>query len=232
MGRRPAPARETFVDTHFTKDDPSPEERQAVDSILGVPDSGWRGGARNSEQDGHAAVRGHGLGAQRHLLLPVLHAIQARMGWITPTALNYACQRLDIPPAEAYGVACFYGLFSVTPRPRRVLHVCDDIACLTQGAEELCQRIEQQLGPTRIAHPRRQSHVVPESVPGIVRARAGRADVNCRGAALRESPCTGKRGFAGYGARDVSAAVRSENRRTNSMPLFPFPRQARRTTRV
>jgi len=36
--------------------------------------------------------------------------------------------RLDVPPSEAYGVACFYGLFSVTPRPARVLHVCDDIA--------------------------------------------------------------------------------------------------------
>jgi NADH-quinone oxidoreductase subunit F len=81
------------------------------------------------------------------MLLPVLHAIQARLGWITPAALNYACQRLDIPPAEAYGVACFYGLFSVTPRPPRVLHVCDDIACLTRGAEELCANLEKQLGP-------------------------------------------------------------------------------------
>ena len=135
------------MDTHFIKDEPSSEERQAVDSILGAPDSGWLGGPRSVDRDGHSAVRGHALGAQRHLLLPVLHAIQARMGWITPAALNYACQRLDIPPADAYGVASFYGLFSVTPRPRRVLHVCDDIACLTRGAEELCARVEQQLGP-------------------------------------------------------------------------------------
>ncbi len=135
------------MDIHFTKDEASPEERQAVDAVLRGPDLGWRGDPRSPDRDGYFAIRGHGLGAQRHLLLPVLHAIQARMGWITPTALNYACQRLDIPPAEAYGVACFYGLFSVTPRPLRVLHVCDDIACLTRGAEELCQRLEQQLGP-------------------------------------------------------------------------------------
>ena len=85
--------------------------------------------------------------AQRHLLLPVLHAIQERIGWITPGALNYACQRLDVPPAEAYGVASFYGLFSMTPRPARVLHVCDDIACLARGAEQLCGRVEKLLGP-------------------------------------------------------------------------------------
>jgi len=135
------------VDTHISKEEPSDEERQAVDSILGEPESGWRGGLQNPDRDGHSAVRSQALGARRHLLLPVLHAIQGRMGWITPSALNYACRRLDIPPAEAYGVACFYGLFSVTPRPRRVLHVCDDIACLTRGAEELCGRVGQLLGP-------------------------------------------------------------------------------------
>ena len=135
------------MDSHFTKDGPSAEERQAVDQILGAADSGWRGGTRNLNADGRSAVRGHGLAAERHLLLPVLHAIQARMGWITPTALNYACQRLDVPPADAYGVACFYGLFSVTPRPPRVLHVCDDIACMTRGAEKLCAHLEEKLGP-------------------------------------------------------------------------------------
>jgi NADH-quinone oxidoreductase subunit F len=77
----------------------------------------------------------------------MLHAIQARIGWITPGALNYACRRLDLAPAEAYGVASFYGLFSVAPRPSRVLHVCDDIACLTRGAEELCGKLEHALGP-------------------------------------------------------------------------------------
>ncbi|HEY6290235.1 MAG TPA: NAD(P)H-dependent oxidoreductase subunit E [Terriglobia bacterium] len=135
------------MDLHFNHGDPAPEERQAVDTVLGQPKSGWNGAARTAEPDGHAAVGDHGTGAQRHLLLPVLHAIQARMGWITPGALNYACRRLDIPPAEAYGVASFYGLLSVAPRPARVLHLCDDIACLTCGAEELCNRVEQILGP-------------------------------------------------------------------------------------
>jgi NADH-quinone oxidoreductase subunit F len=98
-------------------------------------------------RDDHAEVGFDGAAGKRHLLLPVLHAIQARMGWIPPAALNYACQRLEVPPAEAYGVASFYGLFSVAPRPARVLHVCDDIACLTRGAEELCSRLANEFGP-------------------------------------------------------------------------------------
>jgi NADH-quinone oxidoreductase subunit F len=134
------------VDIHFSHAEANAEERGAVDAVLGEPESGWKGGARSAGLDGHAARGDHGAGARRHLLLPVLHAIQARLGWITPGALDYTCRRLDLPPAEAYGVASFYGLFSVTARPKRVLHVCDDIACLTRGAEELCAGLEQRLG--------------------------------------------------------------------------------------
>jgi len=135
------------VDTHFTLSNATPDERHAVDSVIGERDALSGNGAVKTDSDGDAGMGKARLGERRHLLLPVLHAIQARMGWITPGALNYACQRLDLAPAEAYGVASFYGLFSVAPRPARVLHVCDDIACLTQGAEELCRKLEQTLGP-------------------------------------------------------------------------------------
>jgi NADH-quinone oxidoreductase subunit F len=104
-----------------------------VDSVLGAP-------VPDRETGGHVC-------AERHLLLPVLHAIQRRCGWIAPGALDYACRRLDLPPAEAFGVASFYGLFSVTPRPARVVHVCDDIACLTRGAAGLCEEMERRRGP-------------------------------------------------------------------------------------
>jgi NADH-quinone oxidoreductase subunit F len=83
---------------------------------------------------------------QRHLLLPALHAAQSRVGWVSEGALNHICARLDIPPAEAYGVASFYALLSLTPRPPSVAHVCDDIACLANGAASLCEAIERRLG--------------------------------------------------------------------------------------
>jgi NADH-quinone oxidoreductase subunit F len=81
------------------------------------------------------------------LLLPALHAVQDRVGWLSPEALNYVCRRLDIPPAEAYGVTSFYALFSLAQRPPVVAHVCDDIACLASGAEQVCAELERTLGP-------------------------------------------------------------------------------------
>jgi NADH-quinone oxidoreductase subunit F len=101
--------------------------------VLGQPGLGWAGGQEARER--------------RHLLLPVLHAIQAHVGWISGGALNYACERLSVPPAEAYGVATFYAMFSTTPRPATVVHVCDDIACMSAGAEELCSTLESICGP-------------------------------------------------------------------------------------
>ena len=43
--------------------------------------------------------------ARRHLLLPALHALQHAKGWISPGGLNHAAEVLQVPPAEAYGVA-------------------------------------------------------------------------------------------------------------------------------
>ncbi len=134
------------MDLHFTQDQASAHEREAVDSVLGSPSSGWQGG-RRSELDGHVSVGGAAARSQRHKLLPVLHALSDRIGWISAGALNYACLRLSVPPADAYGVASFYGLFSTVPRPPAIVHVCDDIACKLAGADELCAKLESALGP-------------------------------------------------------------------------------------
>jgi NADH-quinone oxidoreductase subunit F len=80
-------------------------------------------------------------GPTRDLLLPALHAAQATRGWISEGALNHICATLDVPPAEAYGVATFYGMFALDPQPATVVHVCDDIACLANGAEALCNEL-------------------------------------------------------------------------------------------
>jgi NADH-quinone oxidoreductase subunit F len=107
------------MDLHFSSATATARERAAVEAALdGAPGAGKRD-------------------ARRHLLLPVLHAINDRSGWISPGALNYAGEQLEVAPAEAYGVATFYALFSTTPRAPRVVHVCDDIACMVAGVPQI-----------------------------------------------------------------------------------------------
>ena len=135
------------MDLHVIGPLASPAERAAVDGVLGPPASGWTGGRRDPATDGHATHGGHAIRARRSELLPALHAVQDRVGWISQPALNYICRRLAVAPAEAYGVATFYAMFATRPRPPVVAHVCDDIACRLAGAETACSDLERALGP-------------------------------------------------------------------------------------
>jgi NADH-quinone oxidoreductase subunit F len=131
------------LDLHLTDARANAEERAAVDSELGRPASGERVDERQSSVSG-AAFDGRG---QRQKLLPVLHAVQNRIGWISHGALNYVALQLDIAPAEVHAVASFYGMFSLQPQPSVVAHVCDDIACFTRDSEKLCDQLQNTLGP-------------------------------------------------------------------------------------
>jgi NADH-quinone oxidoreductase subunit F len=130
------------MDLRLLNAEPTAEERDAVDAFLGPSLAIW------ATDNGHAAHGGHEARAQRDMLLPTLHALHERAGWISPGGLNYVAERLTVPPSDVYGVATFYALFSVDERPRRVVHVCDDIACRCAGSEELIA----QLGPEGVEH--------------------------------------------------------------------------------
>ncbi|MFD5649072.1 NAD(P)H-dependent oxidoreductase subunit E [Streptomyces sp. NPDC127039] len=134
------------MDLRFGDSKPTDEERAAVDALLGPPESSWEGADR-SDADLRWARGGREARDRRDQLLPALHALNDRVGWIGEGALDYVCRRLTVPPAEAYGVATFYAMFSVRPRPATVLHVCTDLACTAAGASELCATVEKRLGP-------------------------------------------------------------------------------------
>jgi NADH-quinone oxidoreductase subunit F len=130
------------VDIHLIPGaQPTAEERAAVDSVAGPAASGWEGGPRRPEVEGHLALGGHAARERRHLLLPVLWAIQSRAGWISAGAFNYVCQRLSVAPADAYGVATFYAMLSVEPQPKTIVHVCDDLACRLAGGPQLLEEL-------------------------------------------------------------------------------------------
>ena len=114
------------MDIRTTGGPATAEEVAAVDGLLGPPEAVHH----------HLAYGGRMLRTRRHLLLPVLHAIQDRAGWVSRGALEYACRRLSIPPAEAYGVVSFYARFALEPRGDVALHVCDDIVCSLAGVEK------------------------------------------------------------------------------------------------
>ncbi|MEU0537089.1 NAD(P)H-dependent oxidoreductase subunit E [Amycolatopsis tolypomycina] len=98
--------------------------------------------ASHEEREALAGFAGGG----RDQLLPALHAVNDRVGWISQGALNLICETLHVPPADAYGVASFYSLFALEERPERVVHVCTDLACRISGADTVCDVLTEHVG--------------------------------------------------------------------------------------
>ena len=88
-GRRAPALHSAAMDLHVIGPLATPVERAAVDAVLGPPESGWVGGRRDAANQGHASTGGHAIRARRSQLLPALHAVQSRVGWISQPALNY-----------------------------------------------------------------------------------------------------------------------------------------------
>ena len=86
--------------------------------------------AERTTVDAHVAAHG----TARDQLLPLLHAVNDRVGWLSPGAISHLAAAIDVAPAEIFGVASFYNLFSLEPRSGPVVHRCVDIACQVNGA--------------------------------------------------------------------------------------------------
>lgn len=164
----------------------SRDERAAVDAVLGAPTADAPGAARDTSN--LRAVRGGAvLRGIRHHLLPVLHAINDRVGWISRGAINYVAERMDVAPAEVYGVASFYALFAMEPREPREVHACIDLACRAMGGpreEDLpdgvhpspclgaCERAPVAL-VMEAGHPPRHALAAPLATDGLAALASG-----------------------------------------------------------
>lgn len=86
----------------------------------------------------HAALEGP--------LLPILHALQDRMGWISPGVIAAIAQELNLSRAEVHGVVSFYHWFRRSEPGERIIHVCRAEACQAVGAGRLLDHARRKLG--------------------------------------------------------------------------------------
>ncbi len=128
-----------MADLKLAVDTSTEAERAAVDAVIAPADHAVVHETDRVVRGGTSRRR-----ERRHLLLPGLHALQTEAGWISPGGLNYLCAALQVPPAEAYGVATFYELFRTSDpgHDQPVHHVCMDTACQIAGAEAFAASLE------------------------------------------------------------------------------------------
>jgi len=79
-------------------------------------------------------------------LLPVLHAIQDKLGHVPPDAVPMIANALNLSRAEVHGVISFYHDFRTEPPGEHIVHLCRAEACQAMGSRELEQHARERLG--------------------------------------------------------------------------------------
>lgn len=79
-------------------------------------------------------------------LIPILHAIQDKFGYLAPGAMEEVAAWLAIPVSEVYGTATFYTLFSTVPLGKHVVRMCDSTPCHIEGSKSIKKAVESALG--------------------------------------------------------------------------------------
>jgi formate dehydrogenase beta subunit len=80
-------------------------------------------------------------------LIPALHAIQERVGWLPREELVALSRDVHRPLYEIEGLISFYPHFRTTPPERVTLRVCHDLSCWLRGAQDRLAQIRERYGP-------------------------------------------------------------------------------------
>jgi len=78
-------------------------------------------------------------------LIPILQAVQEEYRYLPEEILTYVAVSLDLSPAKVYGVATFYGHFSLEAKGKYVIKVCDGTACHVKGSTGLVDALRAEL---------------------------------------------------------------------------------------
>lgn len=82
------------------------------------------------------------------LVIGIMQDIQKEYHYLPEDALSYVAGKLKISEAKIYGVATFYENFSLKPKGKYIIKVCDGTACHVRKSVPILEEIRGQLGVT------------------------------------------------------------------------------------
>jgi NADH:ubiquinone oxidoreductase subunit E len=79
-------------------------------------------------------------------LIEILHKAQELFGYLPMEVQVFIANEMDIPVSKIFGVVTFYNAFTMKPRGKYVINVCEGTACFVKGAKRLISMISDELG--------------------------------------------------------------------------------------
>jgi NADH-quinone oxidoreductase subunit E len=78
-------------------------------------------------------------------MIAILQKVQAEYRYLPQDILTYVATALGRSPSEIYGVATFYSQFSLEPKGKYEIRLCDGTACHVRKSIPVLQAIRQKL---------------------------------------------------------------------------------------
>ena len=78
-------------------------------------------------------------------LVMILQDVQNELNYLPPKAINLLSKELNLPESLIYSVSTFYKSFSLEPRGKHRLDICEGTACHIRGASMLMSQISDEL---------------------------------------------------------------------------------------
>ena len=85
-------------------------------------------------------------GARPGSVIPVLQEVQEKYNYLPQETFPYVAKKLGISEAHVYGVATFYENFSLVPKGKYVIKICDGTACHVSHSIPNLERFYKELG--------------------------------------------------------------------------------------
>ena len=86
----------------------------------------------------------HGRNPAR--LIPILQEVQEAYRYLPEDIMTYVATALRLPPAHVFGVATFYAHFTLEPKGKHVLRLCDGTACHVRHSMPILEALYKKLG--------------------------------------------------------------------------------------
>jgi NADH:ubiquinone oxidoreductase subunit E len=84
-------------------------------------------------------------GASQRACMRILQEVNARLRYLPKDAIQYLASRIGLPVSALYRIGTFYTAFSLVPRGRHTISVCDGTACHIRGAPRLIDELKREL---------------------------------------------------------------------------------------
>lgn len=84
-------------------------------------------------------------GKEQASLIPILQEIQRCYRYLPEELLTYVATAMNLSPATVFGVATFYAQFSLEPKGKYVIKVCDGTACHVRGSMPVYEAIRKRV---------------------------------------------------------------------------------------